>query len=100
MIIREYYTTRGDGVNLYRSYSDAGMMIRNDHTGAEYSKAVDVDGFGYTYTETTTPIDVTAPDNLAESAEYMLITRMANLPDPDPESDYFNELEPEPDYFA
>jgi len=56
MIVREYYKTRSDGVELYRTYSDAGYLIRQEQTGAEYSEAIDVDDAPYTYTETETAI--------------------------------------------
>ena len=56
MIQREFYTQRKDGVKLYRTYSDAGMMIRQNETGAEYAEAIDVEGASYTYTETETRI--------------------------------------------
>ena len=56
MIKRELYTQRKDGVKLYRTYSDTGMMIRQNETGAEYAEAIDVEGTSYTYTETETPI--------------------------------------------
>ena len=56
MIAREFYTQRKDGVKLYRTYSDAGMMIRQNETGAEYAEAIDVEGASYTYTETETSI--------------------------------------------
>ena len=50
MIVREFFRTRKDGVNLYRTFSDAGFtIIRND--GAEYDEAIDVEGSPYTYTE-------------------------------------------------
>ena len=52
MIIREHYKTRSDGVELYRTYSDAGCLIRQVETGAEYSEAIDVADATYTYTET------------------------------------------------
>lgn len=52
MIIREHYKTRSDGVELYRTYSDAGCLIRQVETGAEYSEAIDVANATYTYTET------------------------------------------------
>ena len=52
MIIREHYKTRSDGVELYRTYSDAGCLIRQVETGAEYSEAIDVADAPYTYTET------------------------------------------------
>lgn len=57
MIQREFYTQRKDGVKLYRTYSDAGMMIRQNKTGAEYAEAIDVEGASYTYTETETKIE-------------------------------------------
>lgn len=56
MIQREFYTQRKDGVKLYRTYSDAGMIIRQNETGVEYAEAIDVEGASYTYTETETPI--------------------------------------------
>lgn len=56
MIVREFYRTRKDGVKLYRTYSDAGMMIRQNETGAEYAEAIDVADAPYTYTETETRI--------------------------------------------
>lgn len=52
MIITEFYSTREDGVSLYRTYSDAGYMIRQTQTGALYSEAVDIENSGYTYVET------------------------------------------------
>ena len=56
MIIREHYKTRSDGVELCRTYSDAGYLIRQVETGAEYSEAIDVADAPYTYTETDTLI--------------------------------------------
>ena len=52
MIVREHYKTRSDGVELYRTYSDAGCLIRQVETGAEYSEAIDVADATYTYAET------------------------------------------------
>lgn len=57
MIQREFYKQRKDGVKLYRTYSDAEMMIRQNETGVDYSEAIDVEGAPYTYTETETPIE-------------------------------------------
>ena len=57
MIKRELYTQRKDGVKLYRTYSDIGMMIRQNETGVEYAEAIDVEDASYTYTETETPIE-------------------------------------------
>ena len=69
MVKREFYTQRKDGVKLYRTYSDAGMMIRQNETGVEYAEAIDVEGAPYTYTETETPIEkpeLTNEEMLAE----------------------------------
>ena len=57
MIQREFYTQRKDGVKLYRTYSDAGMIIRQNETGVEYAEAIDVENAPYTYTETETQIE-------------------------------------------
>ena len=56
MIIREFYKVREDGVNLYRIYSDEGVMIRQE-TGALYEESVDMEGVTHTYTETDIPIE-------------------------------------------
>lgn len=57
MIVREFYTQRKDGVKLYRTYSDAGMMIRQVETGDVYAEAIDVENAAYTYEETDMSID-------------------------------------------
>ena len=84
MIVREYYKTRSDGVELYRTYSDAGYLVRQTETGAEYDEAIDVDGAPYTYTETDKlvtddfDIETASPEQLRErltntmKAEQML----------------------------
>lgn len=55
-IKREFYRTRKDGVNLYRTYSDEGFYILQNETGIEYDEAIDVEGAPYTYSETDKPI--------------------------------------------
>lgn len=52
MVVREFYKTRRDGVNLYRTYSDEGKMLVQNETGIEYAEAIDVDGAPFTYSET------------------------------------------------
>lgn len=52
MIRREFFRTRKDGVNLYRTYSDEGYKIRQIQTGAVYDEAIDVETAPYTYAET------------------------------------------------
>jgi hypothetical protein len=57
MIVTEYYTTRKDGVRLYRTYSDKNLYIRKVGTTEEYSEAIDVENSGYTYEETDKEIE-------------------------------------------
>ena len=58
MIVREFYKTREDGVNLYRTYSDTNHYIKQVQTGAIYSEAIDVENAPYTYKETNKEIEV------------------------------------------
>ena len=51
MIVREFYTQRKDGVNLYRTYSDANKYIKKVGTEEIYSEAIDIEGAGYEYIE-------------------------------------------------
>lgn len=57
MIVREFYRTRKDGVNLYRTYSDEGFYILQNETDIEYDEAIDVENAPYTYSETDKPIE-------------------------------------------
>ena len=57
MIIKEFYKKRSDGVNLYRTYSDSKLMIRQVETGDVYAEAIDVENAAYTYEETGMSID-------------------------------------------
>lgn len=56
MIVREFYRTRKDGINLYRTYSDNGFYILQNETNIEYEEAIDVENAPYTYSETDKPI--------------------------------------------
>ena len=58
MIIKEYYRTRKDGVNLFRTYSDANLKIQKVGTDEVYDEAIDVESSPYTYIETTEPIEI------------------------------------------
>ena len=63
MIIREFYMTRKDGVNLYKTYSDKGVYIKKQGTDEKYDEAIDVENANYTYEETEETIDYgTKPD--------------------------------------
>lgn len=57
MIVREFYSTRKDGVNLFRTYSDEGFYILQRETGVKYTEAIDVENAPYTYRETNEPIE-------------------------------------------
>ena len=58
MIVREYHSTRKDGVNLFCTYSDEGLYIVQNETGIEYTEAVDVENAPFTYSETDKPIEI------------------------------------------
>ena len=63
MIIREFYITRKDGVNLYKTYSDKGVYIIKQGTDEKYDEAIDAESTNYTYEETEEIIDYgTKPD--------------------------------------
>jgi len=53
MIVQEMY--EGDAA-LTITYSDKGMLIRQDATGDLYEEAIDPTSAGLTYTETDIPI--------------------------------------------
>lgn len=53
MVKREFYKTRKDGINLYKSYSNEGYKIKQIETGDIYDEAIDVENAPYTYEETT-----------------------------------------------
>lgn len=74
MIIREFYKTRGDGVKLYRTYSDAGVMVRQVETGVEYDAAIDVEDAPYTYMEAAS-----AADDIPDSEALAIITGGVSL---------------------
>lgn len=57
MLKREFYKTREDGVNLYRTYSDENKMIRQIETNILYNEAIDVEDALFTYEETDEAIE-------------------------------------------
>lgn len=57
MIVKEFYSKRKDGVNLYRNYSDKNVLIQKVGTNEIYAEAIDVESAKFTYTETETPIE-------------------------------------------
>ena len=67
MIEREFYETRFDGVNLYRTYSDKGYRIKQLPTDVVYDEAVDVEDAPFEYEETGEVIEVA--EEIAEIKE-------------------------------
>jgi hypothetical protein len=58
MIVKEFYRTREDGVNLYRTYSNEDLQIHKVGTDEVYDEAIDVEGAPFAYEETDLPIGV------------------------------------------
>jgi hypothetical protein len=56
MIVKEFYETRSDGVNLYRTYSDQKLIIRKVGTDEIYDEAIDIETAPFVYEETDQPI--------------------------------------------
>lgn len=52
MIVKEFYTTRKDGVTLYKTYSSDNFYIRKTGTDEIYTEAIDVENALYEYEET------------------------------------------------
>lgn len=63
-IIKEFYITRNDGVNLYRTYSDENYKIKKVGTDEVYDEAVDVETSNYEYEETTEKIEYIEQEEL------------------------------------
>ena len=57
MIIKEFYATRKDGMNLYKTYSDKNVYIKKQGTDEEYDTAIDVENAPYVYEETDRKIE-------------------------------------------
>ena len=57
MIVREFYKTRNDGVNLYKTYSDEQYMIRKIGTDEIDEFFIDVENAPYEYEETDIKIE-------------------------------------------
>lgn len=70
MIITEFYTTRTDGVKLYRTYSDAGFKIERD--GVQYDEAIDPENTGRVYTEMNERVEVEEPVEDGSAAAEIL----------------------------
>ena len=102
MIKREFYMTRNDGINLWRTYSDLSLKIKQVETNAIYDEAVDVENSNYTYEETNISIvddSSNEEEKLEDNIKQLLFQNLITLQDQENEVDYFNENESEPNYF-
>lgn len=72
-IIKEFYKTRIDGVNLYRSYSDLGLRIHKVGTDEIYDEAIDVENSGFEYEETEIPNEEITDSDFLELVETTLL---------------------------
>ena len=61
-IVKEFYKTREDGVNLYRTYSDKGYAIQKVGTEEIYEEAIDVETSTFEYEETTETLNEEATE--------------------------------------
>lgn len=52
MIVKEFYRTREDSVDLFRTYSDKGLQIQKVGTDEIYDEAIDVESAPFVYEET------------------------------------------------
>ena len=57
-IVKEFYKTRNDGINLYKTYSNEGYIIHKLNTEEYYSEAIDVESSNYEYIETNEKIEI------------------------------------------
>ena len=67
MIKKEFYKTRKDGINLYRTYSDEGYRIKQIDTSNVYDEAIDIEDAPYTYEET----DMLIEEENATEEDYL-----------------------------
>ena len=56
-IVRDFYRTRNDGVNLYKTYSNEGYKIHKLNTEEIYDEAIDIENAPFEYEETTEKIE-------------------------------------------
>lgn len=67
MIQKEFYRTREDGINLFRTFSTEDLYIQKVGTEEVYAEAIDVETASYTYIETNEKIEKHEPvDKMVE----------------------------------
>lgn len=71
MIKTDFYKTREDGVNLYRTYSDLNVYIyKTTEPTFYYNEAIDIENCGFTYEESDQPIEGYEDPNTATIEDY------------------------------
>lgn len=68
-IVKEFYKTRNDGVNLYKTYSDEGYKIHKLNTEEYYSEAIDVENAPFEYEETNEKIETEEISKIEQKAK-------------------------------
>lgn len=71
MIIKTYYETRPDGVELYQRTSDKGVKLRQIETGNIYDDPIDIEPCPYTYEETGEPIESETEPTVEDTLEIL-----------------------------
>ena len=70
MLKTEFFKTREDGVDLYRTYSDKNVKIHCNEDGGTYDEAVNVQNSGFTFYETEEPIE---PEEISDTEALNII---------------------------
>ena len=68
-IVKEFYKTRNDGVNLYKTYSNEGYIIHKLNTEEYYSEAIDAKNTSFEYEETTEKIETEEISEVEQKAQ-------------------------------
>jgi hypothetical protein len=72
-IIKEFYKTREDGINLYRTYSDLFYKIKKIGTEEIYDEAIDIEYSNFQYEETDEMVEETSETVLKAQAYEIII---------------------------
>ena len=68
-IVKEFYKTRNDGINLYKTYSNEGYIIHKLNTEEYYSEAIDVENTPFEYEETEEKIETEEISEVKQKAQ-------------------------------
>lgn len=68
-IVKEFYKTRNDGINLYKTYSNEGYIIHKLNTEEYYGEAIDVENTPFEYEETEKKIETEEISEVEQKAQ-------------------------------